>query len=70
MHQVTVSMRGREKPWTRKFRARSDVVEEIVKELGINPLEILIRLNGEFVPDTEKAKAGDKIELLQITSRG
>ena len=70
MPQVTVTLRGREDPWTKKFRSRSPVVEAIVQELGINPLEVLIKLNGEFVPDTHKARTGDKIELLQITSRG
>ena len=70
MPQVSVTIRGREKPVRRSVRAKSRAVESILQEIGINPLEVLIKLNGEFVPDTENARTGDRLELLEITSRG
>ncbi len=70
MSEFRVTLRGREKPWSKKVRSRSSKVEDIVQKAGVNPLEVLIKLNGEFVPDTAKARNGDKLELLQITSRG
>jgi sulfur carrier protein ThiS len=70
MPQVSINIRGREKPVRRSVRAKSGVVEKILQEIGINPLDVLIKLNGEFVPDTEKARTGDRLELLEITSRG
>ena len=70
MHQVKVSLRGREKPWSKTIRTKAKTAEEILIEMGINPLEVLIKLNGEFVPDLEKVRAGDRLELLEITSRG
>ena len=70
MPQVRVTIRGREKPFSRTVKARSCAVEDITQEIGVNPLEVLIRLNGEFVPDTEKARTGGRLELLVITSRG
>ncbi len=70
MPEFKVILRGREKLWSKKVKSRSGKVEDIVLKAGINPLEVLIKLNGEFVPDTAKARNGDKLELLQITSRG
>ena len=70
MFSVKVSLRGREKPWSRIVRTGPYAVEEVVAGLGMNPLEVLIKLNGEFVPDTQKVRKGDEMELLEITSRG
>ena len=70
MPHVSITIRGREKPVRKTVRAKSGVVECILQEIGINPLEVLIKLNGEFVPDIERARTGDKLELLEITSRG
>lgn len=70
MPQLKITIRGRDRPKTRTVKSKSSVVEEILQEIGINPLEFLVRLNGEFVPDTQKAKSGDRLELLEITSRG
>ncbi len=70
MPKVRVTLRGREKPWTRTIRTKSGVVEEVIQEMGINPLEVLVRVNGEFMPDTDRVRTGDRIELLEITSRG
>ena len=70
MPEFRVTIRGREKPWSKKVKSRSAKVEDIVLKAGINPLEVLIKVNGEFVPDTAKARNGDRLELLQITSRG
>ena len=70
MHQVKVNLRGREKPWSKTIRTEASTAEGILAEMGINPLEVLIKLNGEFVPDTERVSAGDRLDLIEITSRG
>jgi sulfur carrier protein ThiS len=70
MPQISLTIRGRKKPVSRRFNSKSSVAESILKEMGINPLEVLIKLNGEFVPDNQRARKGDRIELLEITSRG
>ena len=70
MPEITVTLSGREKPWKKKVKTKSAVVEEAIQEIGINPLEVLVRVNGEFVPDTERLRKGDKLDLLEITSRG
>ena len=70
MFSVKVSLRGRDKPWSKTVKTGSSTVEDVVAGLGMNPLEVLIKLNGEFVPDTQKVRKGDRIDLLEITSRG
>ena len=65
-----MTLRGRKKPWSRDVDVRASTVEEALVEIGINPLEVLVKLNGEFVPDIEGIRTGDSLELLEITSRG
>ena len=45
-------------------------VEEVIKEFGLNPQTVLMKLNGEFVADDEKVKDGDRLDLIRITSIG
>ncbi len=70
MPQVRVTLRGRKSPWSKTVKVNASTIEDILAEIGINPLEVLVKLNGEFVPDTEKVRSGDSLELLEITSRG
>ncbi len=70
MISVSVSLRGRSKPWSRRVRTGASTAGELISELCINPLEVLVKVNGEFIPDTERLRDGDMLELLEITSRG
>jgi sulfur carrier protein ThiS len=70
MPRIRVTLRGRKKPWSRTVKARSAVVEDMLLEMGINPQEVLVRLNSELVPDIERVGPGDRLELMEITSRG
>ena len=70
MPDIRVTVRGRDGPRTRRIRTRSSIVGEAVLEAGINPIEVLIKVNGEFVPDTARVRKGDRVELKEITSRG
>ena len=60
-------VRGRDKPWAKTVRTRKSTVEDVLLEMGINPLEVLVKLNGEFAPDTQKVRTGNRLELLEIT---
>jgi sulfur carrier protein ThiS len=70
MPRIRVSLRGRKKPWSKAVKVKSVVLEDILLEMGINPQEVLVMLNSEFVPDTGRVRPGDRIELIEITSRG
>jgi sulfur carrier protein ThiS len=68
MPDVDVTITGKVRPVKRK--AGPGQADELVASLGINPLEVLIKVNGEFVPDCHMVRAGDRVELIEITSRG
>lgn len=70
MPKIKVILRGKKRPVTRTVKTKAANVEDILIEMCINPQEVLVKLNGEFVPDIQKVKAGDRLELLEITSRG
>ena len=70
MPKISIELRGREKEMRKKIDSKSRFVGEAIQKAGINPLEVLVKINGKFVPDIEKVRDGDKVELLQITSRG
>ncbi len=70
MPHIRVTLRGRNKPTTKTFKARASTIEGIITEMNMNPQEVLVKLNSEFVPDTERVRKGDRLELLEITSRG
>ena len=70
MPRIRVTIRGRNRPFAKTLNSRSAVVEGILAEMCINPQEVLVRLNGEFVPDTRRVRKGDRLELTEITSRG
>ena len=45
-------------------------VLELAKLLGLVLPEYLVKINGEFSPDTEKLKDGDVVEFIPISSSG
>ena len=70
MPQIRVVIRGRNRPITKSFKAEASTVEGIIAEMNMNSQEVLVKLNREFVPDTERVRKGDRLELIEITSRG
>ena len=55
---------------SRTIRVEGKHVEDAIKQSGISPQTVLAKLNGEFVPDDEKLKDGDNLELKRISSIG
>jgi len=45
-------------------------VADILQKVEINPETVLVRRSGEIIPETEKLKNGDKLELLSVVSGG
>lgn len=43
---------------------------DALKKAGINSEMVLIKRNGEIIPDAEKLKDGDKLELLRVVTGG
>ena len=45
-------------------------VENLLGKLCINPETVVVLVNGEVVPDFEAVSGKDKIEVVDIVSRG
>ncbi|MFC2144023.1 MoaD/ThiS family protein, partial [Candidatus Aenigmatarchaeota archaeon] len=45
-------------------------VENVLQKLCINPETVVVLVNGEIVPDFETVSGKDKIEVVDIVSRG
>ena len=45
-------------------------VENLLEQLGINPETVVVLKNNEVVPDFETVSGKDKIEIIDIVSRG
>jgi sulfur carrier protein len=45
-------------------------VEEVLALLGVNPVEVIVTLNGTLVPEDAVAGGGDEIRLVRISHGG
>ncbi len=45
-------------------------VEQILSDLGINPLEVIISRNGTLVPEDTIVEADDEIRIIRISHGG
>lgn len=52
------------------LRERSCTIEGILQQFGINPVEVIVTVNGTVVPEDAVAAEGDTIHVLQIAHGG
>lgn len=45
-------------------------IENLLDKIGINPETVVVMMNGEVTPEYEALSKGDKIEIIEIVSRG
>lgn len=45
-------------------------IEAILKELGINPVEVIVAKNGKIVSEYETADSGDELKIVRIVHGG
>lgn len=56
---------------SRKEIAGIDVsIEEILKQLGINPEEVIVAKNGRIVPEEETAGSSDELKIVRFVHGG
>ncbi|MFB3764081.1 MAG: MoaD/ThiS family protein [Methanotrichaceae archaeon] len=46
------------------------VIEEILKLLGINPVEVVVAKNGKIVSELEMAQSEDELRIVRIVHGG
>ena len=56
---------------SRRVLSRSEArIEEIVKELGINPEEVIVAKNGKIVSEEETAGGSDELKIVRFVHGG
>ena len=45
-------------------------IEEVLKSLGINPVEVIVAKNGKIVSEDETAGFGDELKIVRVVHGG
>lgn len=45
-------------------------IEDLLEELGINPVEVIIAKNGKIVPEDEMVRNDDEIKIIGVKHGG
>jgi sulfur carrier protein len=45
-------------------------IEDILKQLGINPEEVIVSRNGKIVPEEETAGGSDELKIVRFVHGG
>ena len=45
-------------------------IEDILKQLGINPVEVIVAKNGRIVSEEETAGNGDELKIVRVVHGG
>lgn len=45
-------------------------IEDLLEELGINPVEVIIAKNGKIVPEDEMVRNDDELKIIMVKHGG
>jgi sulfur carrier protein len=45
-------------------------IEDVIKQLGINPEEVIVAKNGKIVPEEETAGSCDELKIVRFVHGG
>jgi sulfur carrier protein len=45
-------------------------IEDVLKELGINPVEVIVAKNGKIVTEEENAGIADELKVIRVVHGG
>ncbi len=56
---------------SRKEMAVEDTtIEDVLRRLGINPVEVIVAKNGKIVSEEETADPGDELKIVMVVHGG
>lgn len=55
---------------SREMAVDSARIEDILLDLGINPVEVIVAKNGRIVSEYEIAGSGDELKIVRIVHGG
>jgi sulfur carrier protein len=50
--------------------AENTTIEDVLKCLGINPVEVIVAKNGRIVSEEETSGAGDELKIVMVVHGG
>lgn len=53
-----------------EFEAENITVEEMLKQLDINPVEVVVTKNGRIIAESSILKKDDEIKIIQVIYGG
>ncbi len=53
-----------------QFETEDISVEEMLKQLDINPVEVVVTQNGRIVLESSILKRGDEVKIIQVIHGG
>ncbi len=66
MPTVTIIHEGK----TRSLRCKATILQGLLREISLNPEEIIIEKNGEYTVLEDTLQSGDIIRIITFSSQG
>ena len=54
----------------KEMAVENTAIEDVLKCLGINPVEVIVAKNGRIVSEEETAGAGDELKIIMVVHGG
>jgi sulfur carrier protein len=54
----------------KEMTVESTSIEDLLKELGINPVEVIVAKNGKVVSEEETAGLADELKIVRVVHGG
>ena len=53
-----------------EIAAQDTTIENVLKRLGINPVEVIVAKNGKIVSEDETADSKDELKIVRVVHGG
>ena len=54
----------------KEMAVENTTIEDVLRRLGINPVEVIVAKNGRIVSEEETAGAGDELKIVMVVHGG
>ncbi len=54
----------------RTIKSGTCTIEQVLSELGINPVEVIVSVNGRLVPEDAIVSGNDEIRIIRVAHGG
>jgi len=54
----------------KEMAVENTTIEDVLRRLGINPVEVIVAKNGRIVSEEETVDAGDDLKIIMVVHGG